>query len=57
MFQHIFALYTSLTDLAKVFLYSYNVGFKTSYQQGPSKPDYYGDLMCKVRKIFGTCKP
>ena len=32
----------------------YNVGLKTLLLQGHSEPEFYGDLMYKFRKIFGT---
>ena len=32
----------------------YNVGLKTLLLQGLSEPEFYGDLMYKVRKIIGT---
>ena len=31
----------------------YNVGLKTLLLQGLSEPQFYGDLVHKVRKIFG----
>ena len=30
-----------------------NVGLKTLLMQGLSEPEFYGDLVCKIRKIFG----
>ena len=31
----------------------YNVGFKTLLLQGLSEPEFYGDSVCKFRKIIG----
>ena len=31
----------------------YNVGLKTLLLQGLSEPEFYGDLLCKFRKIIG----
>ena len=31
----------------------YNVGLKTLLLQGLSEPEFYGDLVCKFRKIIG----
>ena len=31
----------------------YNVGLKTLLLQGLSEPEFYGDLVCKFRKITG----
>ena len=31
----------------------YNIGLKTFLLQGLSKPEFYGDLVCKFRKIIG----
>ena len=31
----------------------YNVGLKTLLLQGPSKPEFYGGLVYKFRKIIG----
>ena len=30
----------------------FNVGLKSLLQQGLSEPEFYGDLMCKFRKIY-----
>ena len=31
----------------------YNVGLKTLLLEGLSEPEFYGDLVCKFRKIIG----
>ena len=33
-------------------VFKYNVGLKTLLLQGVSNPEFYGDLVCKFRKIF-----
>ena len=34
------------------FVSKYNVGLKTLLLQGPSEPEFYGDLVYKFRKII-----
>ena len=31
----------------------YNIGLRTLLLQGVSEPEFYGDLVCKFRKIIG----
>ena len=34
-------------------VFKYNVGLKTLLLQGLSEPEFYGDLVYKIRKIIG----